>query len=65
SYPLSQVPEEAAGLVRALLTADRNQFYLRQRMTEAERAGHPAVDFRPFIIADADTGHGGDRTCAI
>ena len=25
SYPLSQVPEEAAGLVRALLTADRNQ----------------------------------------
>ena len=29
SYPLSQVPEEAAGLVRALLTADRNQEYLR------------------------------------
>ena len=25
SYPLSQVPEEAAVLVRALLTADRNQ----------------------------------------
>ena len=25
SYPLSQVPDEAAGLVRALLTADRNQ----------------------------------------
>ena len=24
SYPLSQVPDEAAGLVRALLTADRN-----------------------------------------
>ncbi|MGB3233976.1 MAG: isocitrate lyase, partial [Mycobacterium sp.] len=33
SYPLSQVPEEAAGLVRALLTADRNQQYLRLRMT--------------------------------
>ncbi|BBZ13626.1 isocitrate lyase ICL2 [Mycobacterium branderi] len=60
SYPLSQVPEEAAGLVRALLTADRNQEYLRQRMSEAERAATPAVDFRPFIIADADTGHGGD-----
>jgi isocitrate lyase len=28
SYPLSQVPDEAAGLVRALLTADRNQQYL-------------------------------------
>ena len=60
SYPLSQVPDEAAGLVRALLTADRNQQYLRLKMTEAERAVTPAVDFRPFIIADADTGHGGD-----
>jgi isocitrate lyase len=60
SYPLSQVPDEAAGLVRALLTADRNQQYLRLRMSDAERAATPAVDFRPFIIADADTGHGGD-----
>jgi len=34
SYPLSQVPEEAAGLVRALLTADRNQHYLRLQMTD-------------------------------
>src|SRR6195952_283043 len=60
SYPLSQVPDEAAGLVRALLTADRNQQYLRQRMTDAQRAATPATDYRPFIIADADTGHGGD-----
>ena len=60
SYPLSQVPDEAAMLVRALLTADRNQQYLRSRMTEAQRAATPARDFRPFIIADADTGHGGD-----
>jgi isocitrate lyase len=60
SYPLSQVPDEAAGLVRALLTADRNQQYLRLRMTDAQRATSPEVDFRPFIIADADTGHGGD-----
>ncbi|MGZ4403584.1 MAG: isocitrate lyase ICL2, partial [Gaiellaceae bacterium] len=60
SYPLSQVPDEAAMLVRALLTADRNQQYLRSRMTEAQRAAAPAHDFRPFIIADADTGHGGD-----
>ncbi|MEK6409518.1 MAG: isocitrate lyase ICL2 [Acidobacteriota bacterium] len=60
SYPLSQVPDEAATLVRALLTADRNQHYLRTRMTEAQRAATPAYDFRPFIIADADTGHGGD-----
>lgn len=60
SYPLSQVPDEAAGLVRALLTADRNQAYQRARMSPDQRAATPAVDYRPFIIADADTGHGGD-----
>jgi isocitrate lyase len=60
SYPLSQVPDEAAGLVRALLTADRNQQFQRLQMTAEQRAATPAVDYRPFIIADADTGHGGD-----
>jgi isocitrate lyase len=60
SYPLSQVPDEAAGIVRALLTADRNQRFLRLHMTDRQRAETPAVDYRPFIIADADTGHGGD-----
>lgn len=60
SYPLSQVPDEAAVLVRALLAADRNQHYLRLRMSGEQRAAAPAVDYRPFIIADADTGHGGD-----
>ena len=60
SYPLSQVPEDAAVLVRALLTADRNQEYLRLKMTERQRASATLFDFRPFIIADADTGHGGD-----
>ena len=60
SYPLSQVPDEAAGLVRALLTADKNQHFARARMTEEQRKTTPSVDFRPFIIADADTGHGGD-----
>jgi isocitrate lyase len=60
SYPLSQVPDEAAPIVRALLTADRNQRFARSRMSEAQRAGSREVDYRPFIIADADTGHGGD-----
>ena len=60
SYPLSQVPDEAAPMVRALLTADRNQRYSRSRMTAAQREATPVVDYRPFIIADADTGHGGD-----
>ncbi len=60
SYPLGQVPNEAAGLVRALLTADRNQHFARSRMTDAQREATPEIDFEPWIIADADTGHGGD-----
>src|ERR1017187_10021909 len=60
SYPLSQVPDEAAGLVRALLAADKNQHFARMRMTEQQRKSTPTIDYRPFIIADADTGHGGD-----
>ncbi|OBK14591.1 isocitrate lyase ICL2 [Mycobacterium sp. 1245852.3] len=60
SYPLSQVPDDAAVLVRALLTADRNQQYLRLNMSEQQRATATQYDYRPFIIADADTGHGGD-----
>jgi isocitrate lyase len=60
SYPLGQVPDEAAALIRALLAADKNQHFARAQMDDAERQATPAVDFRPFIIADADTGHGGD-----
>ncbi|MCV7028367.1 isocitrate lyase ICL2 [Mycobacterium sherrisii] len=60
SYPLSQVPDDAAVLVRALLTADRNQHYQRLHMSEQQRDSTKEYDFRPFIIADADTGHGGD-----
>ncbi|MCA9231465.1 MAG: isocitrate lyase/phosphoenolpyruvate mutase family protein [Planctomycetales bacterium] len=60
SYPLSQVPDEAAPIVRALLTADQNQRFARSRMTDKQRATTPKYDYRPFIIADADTGHGGD-----
>ena len=29
-------------------------------MSDEQRKATPAVDYRPFIIADADTGHGGD-----
>ncbi|WP_412535450.1 isocitrate lyase/phosphoenolpyruvate mutase family protein [Pseudobacteriovorax antillogorgiicola] len=60
SYPLSQVPDEAAGLVRALLSADKNQTYSRSKMSHEDRERIPKHDFRPFIIADADTGHGGE-----
>ncbi len=60
SYPLSQVPDEAATLVRALISADKNQKFVRSRMTDKERITTTKYDYRPFIIADADTGHGGD-----
>ncbi len=60
SYPLGQVPDEAAGLVRALLAADKNQHFARAQMNDQQRRTTKEVDFRPFIIADADTGHGGD-----
>ncbi|HEY4002010.1 MAG TPA: isocitrate lyase family protein, partial [Candidatus Xenobia bacterium] len=60
SYPLSQVPDEASTLVRALLAADKNQAYERARMSAEQLEKTPVFDFRPFIIADADTGHGGD-----
>ncbi len=60
SYPLSRVPDEAAMVVRALLTADKNQAHTRARQSAEVRKSIQEVDFRPFIIADADTGHGGD-----
>ncbi len=60
SYPLSQVPNEAASIVRALVTADKNQTYARYRMTDEQKEETPVFDFSPYIIADADTGHGGD-----
>ena len=60
SYPLSQVPDEASALIRALLAADKNQKFLRSSMTDKERKSARQYDYRPWIIADADTGHGGD-----
>src|SRR4051812_38269160 len=40
-YPLSQVPDEAPSIVRALLTADRNQQFTRARMNDQQRASTP------------------------
>ena len=60
SYPLSQVPDEGAPIVRMLLAADKNQYFARARMSATLRETTPVIDYRPFIIADADTGHGGE-----
>src|ERR1700727_2642657 len=46
SYPLSQVPEDAAVLVRALLTADRNQAYQRLQMSDQQRGAANQYDYR-------------------
>ena len=54
SYPLSQVPNEAASIVRALLMADKNQTFSRFKMSDEERSQKKAFDFSPYIIADAD-----------
>ena len=63
SYPLSAVPEEAATLVRALLSADKNQKFERARMTDEERETFSRLneDYTtkhgfPFIIAVRDHG---------
>src|SRR5258707_13801002 len=60
SYPLSQVPAEAATLGRALLSEDRNQQDLRLRMTEAQRTAPQAPNFRPFLIPHPDPRHRGE-----
>ena len=47
--------------MRALLTADRNQRFARVAHDRgAARRPRPRSTSGPFIIADADTGHGGD-----
>jgi isocitrate lyase len=39
------------------LSADKNQKFIRSRMTDKERKTTPNL-IKAFIIADADTGHG-------
>ena len=59
SYPLSQVPDEAAGRCARFSPPTRTS---SSPAPDGRRSGWPTpeIDFRPFIIADADTGHGGD-----
>ena len=46
--------------MRALLTADRNQRFRPRAHERGAASATPEIDYRPFIIADADTVHGGD-----
>eukprot|EP00416_Gambierdiscus_australes_P024382 CAMPEP_0171056882 /NCGR_PEP_ID=MMETSP0766_2-20121228/1390_1 /TAXON_ID=439317 /ORGANISM="Gambierdiscus australes, Strain CAWD 149" /LENGTH=549 /DNA_ID=CAMNT_0011511883 /DNA_START=62 /DNA_END=1711 /DNA_ORIENTATION=+ len=58
-YPYDTVPNKVDQLFRAQLFHDRKQYEDRRRMSTAERAKTPIVDYFNPIIADADTGHGG------
>merc|ERR1719343_746322 len=58
-YPYDTVPNKVDQLFRAQLFHDRKQFEERMKLSPAERARTPCVDYLNPIIADADTGHGG------
>eukprot|EP00475_Leptophrys_vorax_P003076 TRINITY_DN1178_c0_g1_i1.p1 TRINITY_DN1178_c0_g1~~TRINITY_DN1178_c0_g1_i1.p1 ORF type:complete len:547 (+),score=143.35 TRINITY_DN1178_c0_g1_i1:123-1763(+) len=58
-YPYDTVPNKVDQLFRAQDFHARKQREARLRMSPAERASTPAIDFYRPIIADGDTGHGG------
>ncbi|KJA24092.1 hypothetical protein HYPSUDRAFT_184406 [Hypholoma sublateritium FD-334 SS-4] len=58
-YPSNTVPNKVEQLFMAQLFHDRKQREARSRMTDAELAQTPVVDYLRPIVADADTGHGG------
>lgn len=58
-YPYNTVPNKVEHLFQAQLFHDRKQRHARLRLSEAERAKVPLIDYMRPIVADADTG------CAI
>ena len=58
-YPSNTVPNKVEHLFMAQLFHDRKQHEERSRLSEAELARTPAIDYLRPIVADADTGHGG------
>ncbi|RHZ27342.1 hypothetical protein DYB37_005268 [Aphanomyces astaci] len=62
-YPMDTVPNKCDQLFRAQCFHDRKQYEARRRMSPAERAATPAIDYLRPIVADADTGHGGLTAC--
>ncbi|KAH0831911.1 Pyruvate/Phosphoenolpyruvate kinase-like domain-containing protein [Lanmaoa asiatica] len=58
-YPSNTVPNKVEHLLMAQLFHDRKQREARSRMTDAELAATPYIDYLRPLIADADTGHGG------
>lgn len=58
-YPSNTVPNKVEHLFLAQLFHDRKQREARSRMTDAELAATPYIDYLRPVLADADTGHGG------
>ncbi|TFK40624.1 isocitrate lyase icl [Crucibulum laeve] len=58
-YPSNTVPNKVEHLFMAQLFHDRKQREARARLSDAELAQTPAIDYLRPIVADADTGHGG------
>ncbi|TKX18666.1 2-methylisocitrate lyase [Elsinoe australis] len=58
-YPYNTVPNQVQRLHKAQQLHDRKHFDARRKLSAAERAKTPYVDYLRPIIADGDTGHGG------
>lgn len=58
-YPSNTVPNKVDQLFRAQQFHDARSRHERSKLTAAERAANPAIDYLAPIIADGDTGHGG------
>jgi len=65
-YPSNTVPDKVAQLFTAQLFHDRKQRWTRlQALSKGDselKALGPAIDYLRPIVADADTGHGGQST---
>lgn len=59
-YPMDTVPNKVDHLFRAQVFHDRKQRHARFMMSREERNATPPVDYFRPIIADGDTGHGGN-----
>ncbi|KAF9013441.1 isocitrate lyase icl [Cyathus striatus] len=58
-YPSNTVPNKVEHLFMAQLFHDRKQREARARLSDAELAKTPVIDYLRPLVADADTGHGG------
>ena len=58
-YPYNTVPNQVQRLAKAQSMHDRKHWDARRKMTAAERAMTPYIDYLRPIVADGDTGHGG------